>query len=156
MVTDRPIVTMGDYYKTICCELNVMLTSDIGWPWKKSLKVKKLWPPYLGQMNTYWLKYWWGRRKWANNTCRMSKYQTWNTWRQMLKYENVICQTPRGYWLAWEVTYVVRRITWNTLRQMLKYENVICQTPRGYWLAWEVTYVVRRKTWNTLRQLLKY
>jgi len=92
----------------------VGLTFDLAWPWKKYLKVKKLWPPYLGQMSTYRLENWWDSRKWANNTC---KCETWNTSRQMSKYE-VICQTPRSYWLVWEVTYVVRRKTLNTVRQM--------------------------------------
>jgi len=28
--------------------------------------------------------------------------------RQMSKYGNLVCQAPRGYWLAWEAAYVVR------------------------------------------------
>jgi len=61
------------------------------------------------------------------------------TLRQMSKYENVIRQTPRVYWLALEVKYVVRSHvvchefyyldvkcqTLNTLRQVSKYKNVM-------------------------------
>jgi len=93
ILTDKPIVTMGDYFETICCGLNVTSTSDIGWPWNKSLKVKKIVTSisrYLRWMNTCRLENWCGSKKWpvAHAKCQNIKYQMWNT---LVKCQNIEC-----------------------------------------------------------------
>jgi len=65
-VRDRPIVSMGDYYETIFFELNAILIFDLGWPWKKTLKVKNFGPPYISEMKRYRLENFWKGGEWAS------------------------------------------------------------------------------------------
>ncbi len=106
--------------------------------------------------------------------CQMSnvkisnvKCQTWNTLRQMSEYENVICQTPRGYWFAWDVTYVVRSnvkgeilyVKCENMKMSLRSaiacrsQNVKCENVKTSTRPWRMSFivwVVVKTDWNII------